>query len=86
MPPPSGSYLKASILLPKDVPFFCCLEITLVPVDDDCPIKIIPKLLHVTLKPGKRDGRGPRKIHVWEWRIVLLKEGCKFYRSERKTF
>ena len=65
-----------------NVPRRCFVEITLAPGDENVGgVSIVPNLLHVTWKTGKRDqGTGEEPVEKHEWRLVLLRDGGKIYR------
>ena len=64
-----------------NAPKRCLIEITLAPGDEIGGVSIVPNLLHVTWKTGKRDqGSGEQPVGAHEWRLVLLRDGSKIYR------
>ena len=67
-----------------NTPKHCYLEITLAPGDENSTVSVVPNLLHLTWKTGKRaqdSGGGTEEpVEAHEWRLVLLREGSNIYR------
>ena len=63
-----------------NAPKRCYIEVTLAPGDESRGVLIVPNLLHVTWKTGKRDQGGEEPVDEHEWRLVLEREGSKVYR------
>ena len=77
--PISGGYLIGQISL-VNAPQRCYIEVTLAPGDESGGVSIVPNLLHVTWKTGRRDQGGEEPAEAHEWRLVLERDGNKIYR------
>ena len=78
----AGGYFVGEIKL-VNAPRQCFIEITLAPSDEYSGVSIVPHMLHLTWKTGRRGdpneaGEEPVKAH--EWRLVLFRDGGKIYR------
>ncbi len=70
-----GGYIGARIRLPAC--HSCVLELTLAPA---CCSLVTPKLLHSIWKRRNRQGEQQEAVKVWEWRLLIEKEGKLLYR------
>ena len=66
-----------------NAPRQCYIEINLAPSEEYKGVSIVPNVLHLTWKTGRRgdqNAAGEEPVEAHEWRLVLFRDGNKMYR------